>query len=380
VAALALALAIVGGYFLLRKEKDPVEEARAQFGRFLAEVDRLMAEGRFAEAAALLETPLQEAPQLLPLNERMGRCLDQLGYYETGLPIWHRMTSHAASEAEGRVFLGKAYMLLGHSSTALPYLEKPVSSEFLEPIRRQILAECYLDLERYEEALRAAEGSRPDVRLRFRILARLGRQDEAARALDELREKARSDATARVQLAQLEAIRKREDGDFAGARAILEAARAGLEASSSEAFVLTRSMLLVDLEAGDVLRLLSHAETLADSRSPTQRAEALWYRMIGHLEAGSRDDAAVAAKEALERMDRRYGLLRHKLWMFQHFLGQRKDEELAEEAKRVHRFYANEIYYYLALSTEKKAWAEKALESTVGHDFPYHAIRRRLGK
>jgi hypothetical protein len=102
--------------------------------------------------------------------------------------------------------------------------------------------------------------------------------------------------------------------------------------------------------------------------------------MIGHLEAGSRDDAAVAAKEALERMDRRYGLLRHKLWMFQHFLGQRKDEELAEEAKRVHRFYANEIYYYLALSTEKKAWAEKALESTVGHDFPYHAIRRRLGK
>jgi hypothetical protein len=66
--------------------------------------------------------------------------------------------------------------------------------------------------------------------------------------------------------------------------------------------------------------------------------------------------------------------------MMRHLVGELKDADLEAEAKLQSRFQANDVYWYLALATGDRAWAERAAASTPGHNYPYHSIQRILKK
>ena len=64
----------------------------------------------------------------------------------------------------------------------------------------------------------------------------------------------------------------------------------------------------------------------------------------------------------------------------QHLIGKASTAELEAEAKRVSRVRANDLYWFLAVASGERVWAEKGLEATPGRNFPYHALRRLAGK
>jgi tetratricopeptide (TPR) repeat protein len=347
------------------------------------EADGLMRQGRLKEAREFLTNEVRQTPGIPILNQLLGRCLDRLGYSEAGIPLWHALTQDPRTAPEGIVLLGKAYVQLGHASEALKYLEKPLPDPGLEEGRRLHLLECLLDLERFEDVVRDTPEKPPTmdlVRLRFRALSHLGRKEEAEKLLAGLDADARSNPALRGRLAQLRTIERREAGDFPAALKIAADVLPGLDGGSSEAVMLRRSLLAVHFEAGDFERLEADARALADSPSPQVLGEAVWYRALGRLATGRKDEAKAIAKEALDKCDRELAILRPRLIMLTHLAGQRKDEDVEREAKAVHRFYANEYYYYLALATGDRKWAERAAEATPGRDFPHHSIQRLLLK
>ena len=72
--------------------------------------------------------------------------------------------------------------------------------------------------------------------------------------------------------------------------------------------------------------------------------------------------------------------MRLERMMMRHLIGELKDADLDAEVRRLSRFHANDVLWYLALATGDRAWAEKAAAATPGHNYPYHAIQRLLKK
>jgi hypothetical protein len=79
-------------------------------------------------------------------------------------------------------------------------------------------------------------------------------------------------------------------------------------------------------------------------------------------------------------MDPQFAPLRQEMLMLQYLAGRWKETDLEKEIKAVNRFRANDLYYFLAVATGDRVWAQKALDSTPGHNFPYHAIKRFLDR
>jgi len=61
-------------------------------------------------------------------------------------------------------------------------------------------------------------------------------------------------------------------------------------------------------------------------------------------------------------------------------VGELKEADLDAEATLLSGSYANDLLWFLALATGNRAWAERALSVTPGHNYPYHAIQRILKK
>ena len=237
--------------------------------------------------------------------------------------------------------LGLSLKTIGHAAEALPYVE-PVTD--LNRGRRDDLAEVYLDLERYDDALKILS---PDaVWGRHRALAYLGRADEAKKLVET--------ADPFLLAGQL-----REAGDFAGAAKIL-ADNPGPRAKKGE--------LILAIESGE----LAKGDALADDDA--------FFRSIAHLLGGRRDKAVSAAWEFLAKTDKEFAPLRLERMMMRHLTGELKDADLEAEVKLLSRFHANDVLWYLALATGDRAWAEKAAAATPGHNYPYHAIQRLLKK
>ncbi len=378
-AAALAALALVGGFFW-RPGPPPGDEAADRLRAFLAEVSLLIDQKRLAEARDRLAPELARAPDVVELNRLMGFCLDGLSYHKEAIAVWQRVEKgYPEGAAEARFFIGRGFVRLGHAPVALPYLETPLQNARLEEGRRLTLGECYLDLERYDDARRLLEGRPPDpevARLLFRALTYADREEEAGKLVAGL--EAGASKEARMRAAQLRAIRLREQGDFEGALRVLDSALAVAGSESNEGRQLRRSSLAVHLESGDLARLDLEAEALARIPLPQLQAEALWYRALGKLAAGKREDAVELAREFLRRADRQLSQLRQNVLMMQHLAGERKDEDLEKEAASMARFWANDLYGYLALATRDRKRIEKALESTPGRNFPYYCVRRLL--
>lgn len=374
-------------YLRIQSEKGPKVgafslDSQADREALEKEIGELCRQGRYRQARGLLGALLQRLPDDKALHLWMGRCSFNLGYFEAAVGHYQvAISAGPKDEAECRITLGTSLQSLGHSSQALPFLERAFEGSPYEKGRRGMLAECLLDLERYPEALKILDELPPDagvLRNRHRALLYQGKPDEARKVYETT-----GPGPATVppgSRAVVLAMQAREQGDFAGALKILEEARSTVDPESFDALRLRHMGIQVYVDSGDLAKLDQETTELAKSTHRMVAGEALYYRALGRLMAGKREEAEAVAKEFLERMDIELGLLRRESLLLQHLAGRRKDEDLAKEAGLVNRFWANDMYFYLALATGKAEWAKKAQEATPGRNFPYHAIQRLLQK
>jgi tetratricopeptide (TPR) repeat protein len=373
-----LSFAVIALVFLLLRLRSPeshrtppLPEHARDPEPWMKETLRLMGMKRFGDARVRIQELLEPLPKQPELNLLMGRCLMSLRYFDGAIP--YLMTAYndgGACRDEAGLRLGLVFKTIGHAAEALPFLEEPSGTD--STVRGE-LAEVYLDLERYEDALKALPDAadRGSIWARHRALVYMGRREEAQKLL----EGRDDDETASLRAGQL-----REDGDFEGARKIIQAQLGKAPPHSSLRNQLRRSERSLAIESGDLPRLEVVAADLAGEPEVHVQAEAAFTRALSGLLLGQRESAKTAAWEFLAKCDKEFSPLRLEQLMMRHLVGELKDADLEAEAKLLSRFHANDLLWYLALVSGDPARAETALATTPGHNFPYHAIRRLLKK
>jgi tetratricopeptide (TPR) repeat protein len=370
---LTLAVVALGGALLVRMKKDgdsPPPGAKGQEpDPWMKETTQLLKMGRFREARERIEGLLEALPKEPALNYLMGRCLMSLRAFDAAIPYLKvAYDAGAPSREEAAVRLGLTYKTIGHAAEALPYLEKPLVAD---ESGRSELAEVYLDLERYDDALRLLPDPRDPGTLwaRHRALVYLGKGEEAKKLLGGRDER---------EVGSLLAGQLREEGDFDGARKILESLKP--EPGSPAWHRVKRGLLALSVESGDRGLLEAVCAELTADKDPQVRSEAVFATAIGELVAGRMDQAKGLAWEFLAKTDKEFSPLRLERMMMRHLVGELTIPDLEAEIKLLSRFHANDLLWYLALATGDRAWAEKAAASTPGHNYPYHGIQRLLKK
>jgi tetratricopeptide (TPR) repeat protein len=329
----------------------------------------LIRQGRFREARERTQDLLDKMPKDPLLNITMGRCLMNLGETDAAIPHLQIATASEFKDDAG-IMLGMAYKKIGHAALALPYLEKPFLGE---PSLHGELAELYLDLERYDDALKLLGDAtdRGALWSRHRALVYSGKPEAALQLLEGRDED---------EVASLRASQRREAGDFAGAQKIIDTQSAKVPPGSPLWFQLRRSERQLAIESGDLARLEAVAAAFDGDKDRQTQAEGAYARAIGHLLAGRRDAAKAAAWEFLAKYGKESSTLRLERLMMSHLVGELKDADLEAEARLLSRFHANDLLWYLALVSGDRGRAEAALAATPGHNYPYHAIQRLLKK
>ena len=375
-----LTFAVVALVFLLLRMRTPEDHrpppsslpANARDPEpWMKETLRLMEMKRYADARVRIQELLEPLPQQPELNLLMGRCLMSLRYYDGAIP--YLMTAYNAGGAfrdEAGLRLGLSFKTIGHAREALPFLEKPWGGD--GNVRGE-LAEVYLDLERYEDALKSLPDASDHGSLwaRHRALVYLGRREEAQKLLEGLDDD---------EVASLRAGLLREDGDFDGARKIIQAQLEKAQPHGSLWNQLCRSERSLAIESGDLAGLDTVAAEFSDDKDLHLQAEAAYTHALSALLHGQREPAKAAAWEFLAKCDKEFSPLRLERMMMRHLVGELKDADLDAESKVLSRFHANDLLWYLAVVTGDRALAEAALASTPGHNYPYHAIQRLLKK
>ncbi|HEV3028532.1 MAG TPA: hypothetical protein VG457_13220, partial [Planctomycetota bacterium] len=153
-------LAVVGLVLLLLRGRTsenrrplPIPEHARDPEPWMKETLRLMDMKRYTDARVRIQELLEPLPKQPELNLLMGRCLMSLHYYDSAIP--YLATAYDAGGAfrdEAGLRLGLVFKTIGHAREALPFLEQPSGGDVTV---RGELAEVYLDLERYEDALKA---------------------------------------------------------------------------------------------------------------------------------------------------------------------------------------------------------------------------------
>jgi tetratricopeptide (TPR) repeat protein len=316
-------------------------ESKAPPENVTKDIVALLDTKQFAAARARIQELLGPFPKRPDLNLLLGKCLMGLKAWEAAVePLKIAYNAGPPTDDQAALFLGLALKQLGHAAEALKYFELPTALTKEVPLAR---AETYLDLERYDDALKILPEDA--VWGRHRALVYLGKGEEARKIADPY-----------MLAGQL-----REEGDFAGAAKIL----GGIAETRAR-----KAELILAIESGELAR--------ADVDLPTDDGPFL--RATVHLLAGRRDAAKSSAWEFLAKTDKEYSPLRLERMQMRHLIGELKDADLEAEAKLLSRFQANDVLWYLALATGDRAWAEKAAAATPGHNYPYHSIQRLLKK
>lgn len=372
VAALAAVALAAAAWYFLRSPDDGAPEF-AEISPWDKETLELMSQKKFPAVMERISQRLRSEPEHAGINGLMGQCLSHLSRQDEALPYFRKAAElDPERRASWGIWTGLALQKIGHSAEALPLLEAPTPYRPLELMRQESLLECVIDLERFDDALRmldSAEKRSGHLTARHRSLCYLGRTEEARKLLEGLQVHQRG---------TLVASQLRETGDFDAAFKEVEAIKAGHAPPGSEWVRVTRSELSICAESGDLERLDRVAAELARVAEFQPRGTAILYRALGRLMAGKPDDAKAHARDFLATVDATYSPLRLERMMMRHLLGELKTADLEAEGKKVSRFLANDLYWYLALATGDQAWARKAAEATPGRNFPYHAIRRLL--
>ncbi len=350
-------------------------ENAAQPEAWVKETEDLMKMRKFREARDRIQQLLEALPKHPLLNMMLGQCLMRLKDDEGAVAAFQAvMDSDPQARGIAAVYQGVSLQNLGRAAEALPLLEASQSMPELEDLRRFTLTECYLDLERFEDALKllaadpdAAKGGR--LWAKHRALFYAGKPEEALQLLE-----GRDD----LETASLRAMQLREQGDFDAARAALAAQAGKVQPGTPPWYRLKRAQLSLALEANRPGELEQAAGELADDAEPQAQGEGLYGKALAQLLAGREEAARTAAWRFLAKCPKDYSPLRLERLAMRHLAGELKEADLEAEAKRLSRFHANDLYAYLALATKSRAWAEKAAASTPGRNYPYHLIQRLL--
>ncbi len=370
---LALVAFVVAGWFLLLPPRGPDGQAPDEADPWAMETRGLLSRRQYAQAMERVAERLKTEPNHPGVVGLMGQCLWHLGRHEESIPHFRRASElDEIRRPSWGIWIGLALQKLGRSAEALPFLEQPTPIGLLERMRLESLLECIIDLERFDDALQLldpAAKSGGHLYARHRILCYQGKTEEARTLLE---------GVDLQQRGTLRASEFREAGQFEAAFKEVEAIKAGHPPETSGWVRGCRSELAVCVEAADLPRLERVAAELQPRTEGLHRGSAIFYRVLGRLMDGKKDEARAVAKEFLAATEATYSPLRLERMMMRHLLGELKTEDLEAEAKRVSRFLANDLYWYLALATGDKAWARKAAAATPGRNFPYHAIQRLL--
>ena len=368
-------LAVALGALLLRPrtpagrpaEPEPAVPAHARDPEpWMKETLRLLEMKRYAEARSRIEELLGPLPKQPELNLLMGRCLMSMRYYDGAIPyLKTAVEAGGPTRDEAELRLGLSYKTIGHAREALQYLEKPSA---LDISVRGELAEVYLDLERYQEALKLLPDSPDTLWGRHRALVYMGKGAEAKKLLEGRDER---------EVGTLLAGQLREEGDFEGARKVLSALAP--EPGSPAWHRVQRGWISLAIESGNLELLDGPVAALSADPDPQMQGEALFASAMAALLRREKDKAATLAWKFLAKTDKEFSPLRLERMMMRHLVGELKDADLEAEVKLLSAFHANDLLWYLALATGDRARAEAALAATPGHNFPYHAIRRLLG-
>ncbi len=332
---------------------------------WMKETLRLLEMKRYADARVRIQELLEPLPKQPELNVLMGRCLMSLRYYDGAIPYLKTAAEAGGpirDEAELR--LGLSLKTIGHAREALPYLEKPSG---LDGSVRGELAEVFLDLERYEDALKLLPEGPETLWGRHRALVYSGKGGEAKKLLEGRDER---------EVGTLMAGQLREEGDFDRARRILSALQP--EPGSPAWHRVQRGWISLAIESGNLDLLKAPVEALAADRDAQLQGEAIFADVIAGLIRKEKREATTLAWKFLAKTDKEFSPLRLERMMMRHLVGELKDADLEAEAAALSRFHANDLLWYLALVTGDRARAEAALAATPGHNYPYHAIRRLL--
>lgn len=375
-AALLIAIVGLGGFLLYRRRPAPLELPPPMVRdrdpeEWTKETLRLMDQKRYREARARIEDLLGAMPGRPDLNLLMGQCLMATRAYDDAVP--HLTVAYEAGPPyrdEAALWLGLSLKTMGRSSQALKYLEE---STLARKRMRTDLAEVYLDLERYEDALKNLPEPSDSGALwaRHRALVYQGKAAEGKKLLE---------GCDPMEVATLLAGQLREEGDFVGAARALAVLEGKVRPGSPAWHRAKRAEISLAIESGDLEKLEAVASELSADPDVEIQGEAVFARAIGALLAGRRDAAKTRAWEFLAKTNKEFSPLRLERMMMRHLAGELKDSDLEAEIKQLSRFHANDLLWYLALATGERSWAERALASTPGHNFPYHAIRRLLDK
>ena len=387
VACLVIIGVAVGAAFLSH-DPDEVKVPEGPSEDQVLEVRNLLGERRFEEVVKKLDPLLGLAPKRTDLNYFMGVSLFQLQKYERALPHLWVATGDKRLLDTCRFQIGSILEYVDRPGQALPLLEEPLrgekttADEFDRIIR---LAWCYIALEQFKDALellRDQPNHSSVLRIRDKALRYLGRGEEADRLLEELEGTAQDDLRLKAGITYIRSGVFREEGDFARAFKAFKKIREELSGEPGGSLFMDRAELALLLEADEGERLEKAATDLASkSRSKGKwHGDALWYRTVVQLQAGRREDALATAKEFFESVDLDFSPLRLEILMMRQLIGEVEVADVEKEAKQVSRFRSNVLYYFLALSTGDRTWAERAKEATYGRNFPYHSIQRLLKK
>jgi thioredoxin-like negative regulator of GroEL len=371
--ALAIVLVGLAGFFFLRSKPPanpdlpPGVKNLPEPEHWMKETSKLMKQGRFKEVRERTQDLLEKMPKDGLLNITMGRCLLNLGAVDAAIP-YLQTAAESQYKQDAVLWLGMAYKKIGHAAQALTYLEEAFKGD---PAGRPELAEIYLDLERFDDALKILSDPDDPTTLwaRHRALVYLGKGAEARKLFE-----GRDDR----EVGTLKAGQLREEGDFEGARKVLESLKP--EPGAAPWHRVQRGLLSLAIESGQLEKLDPVVAELSADKDVQIQGEAIFARAMGALLAGQKDRAKTAAWEFLARTDKEFSPLRLERMMMRHLVGELKVADLEAEAKLLSRFHANDLLWYLALATGDRAWAEKAAASTPGHNYPYHSIQRLLKK
>jgi len=329
---------------------------------WMKETLRLMQMKRYQDARVRIQELLEPLPKQPELNILMGRCLMALRAYDSAIPyLTIAYEAGPPFRDEAGLRLGLSYKTIGRAAQALKYLDGGGGDQ---------LAEFYLDLERFDDALKILDPKDPETLwARHRALVYLGKADDARKLLDGRDER---------EVGTLRAGQLREEGDFEGARKILESLKP--DPGSPAWHRVQRGLLSLSIESGDLPKVDAVAAELAGDKDVQIQGEAIFARAMSLLLSGQKEKAKTSAWEFIAKTDKEFSPLRLERMMMRHLVGELKDADLEAESKLLSRFHANDLLWYLALATGDRAWAEKALALTPGHNYPYHALQRLLQK
>ncbi len=203
--------------------------------------------GNHAGAVESISRAIEMAPDRSMYHSNLGVALRELGRLEAAVASYHKALAIKPDYAEAHNNLGNAYKNMGRLEAAVASYHKALAIKPDYAIAHNNLGTVLRRMGRLEEAVASyhkALAIKPDYPEAHGSLAEVLDKTNRTEALREAVAMAKKNSPGHPRLSLGEALLLKRDGDYAAARAVLEAAGAG---GAGADFLNTRAHLLGEL-------------------------------------------------------------------------------------------------------------------------------------